>query len=55
MVPTRTIAPAFRLLMVNYVPPFGGGTGTACSHLLDEFARRGGVSVDLVTSGRNRV
>ena len=46
------IVPRLRLLMVNYeFPPFGGGTGVACSHLLDELARRGDLAVDLVTSG----
>lgn len=46
------MVPQIRVLMVNYeFPPFGGGTGLACRHLLDELARRGGVAVDLVTSG----
>jgi glycosyltransferase involved in cell wall biosynthesis len=40
------------ILMINYeFPPFGGGTGTACAGLLDVFAARGDISVDLVTSG----
>ena len=44
--------PRIRVLMINYeFPPFGGGTGLACRHLLDELARRGDVAVDLVTSG----
>lgn len=38
--------------MINYeFPPFGGGTGMACSQLLDQFAARRDIMVDLVTSG----
>jgi hypothetical protein len=44
--------PALRILMVNYeFPPLGGGTGQACSQLLDELADRRDVEIDLVTSG----
>ena len=44
--------PALRILMVNYeFPPIGGGTGIACSQLLDELADRRGIEIDLVTSG----
>jgi glycosyltransferase involved in cell wall biosynthesis len=41
-----------RILMINYeYPPFGGGTGLACSQLLDELARFSDLEIDLVTSG----
>lgn len=41
-----------RALMLNYeFPPVGGGTGTACQQLLEAFAGRSDVGVDLVTSG----
>lgn len=39
--------------MINYeYPPFGGGTGLACSQLLDELASFSGLEIELVTSGR---
>lgn len=38
--------------MINYeYPPFGGGTGVACSQLLDELAKFSSLRIDLVTSG----
>ena len=41
-----------RILMINYeYPPFGGGTGWACSQLLDAFAGFPSLEVELVTSG----
>jgi glycosyltransferase involved in cell wall biosynthesis len=41
-----------RALMLNYeFPPVGGGTGTACQQLLEVFAGRPDVRVELVTSG----
>jgi L-malate glycosyltransferase len=41
-----------RILMTNYeFPPLGGGTGIACSQLLEELGSRRDVQVDLVTSG----
>ncbi|MHC4948416.1 MAG: glycosyltransferase family 4 protein, partial [Planctomycetota bacterium] len=40
-----------RVLMLNYeFPPLGGGAGRATSYLLEAFAARGSVQVDLVTS-----
>ena len=40
-----------RVLMLNYeFPPLGGGAGNATRYLLREFARTGGLQVDLVTS-----
>jgi L-malate glycosyltransferase len=44
-----------RILMINYeYPPFGGGTGWACSQLLDEFADFPSLEIELVTSGPGR-
>ena len=44
-----------RILMINYeYPPFGGGTGLACSQLLDEFASVSSLEIELVTSGPGR-
>ena len=41
-----------RALMLNYeFPPVGGGTGAACHQLLEAFAERSDVRVELVTSG----
>jgi glycosyltransferase involved in cell wall biosynthesis len=41
--------------MINYeYPPFGGGTGLACSQLLDELAQFSDLETDLVTSGPGR-
>ena len=44
-----------RILMINYeYPPFGGGTGLACSQLLDELAGFPALEIELVTSGPER-
>lgn len=44
-----------RILMINYeFPPFGGGTGLACSRLLDEFAGLPSLEIEVVTSGPGR-
>jgi L-malate glycosyltransferase len=42
---------SLRVLMVNYeFPPLGGGTGIACSQLLEELGGRRDIEVELVTS-----
>ena len=44
-----------RILMINYeYPPFGGGTGWACSRLVDEFAGFPSLEIEVVTSGPGR-
>jgi glycosyltransferase involved in cell wall biosynthesis len=44
-----------RILMINYeYPPFGGGTGWACSRLVNEFAGFPSLEIDVVTSGPGR-
>jgi glycosyltransferase involved in cell wall biosynthesis len=44
-----------RLIMLNNeFPPLGGGTGVVNHQILVEFAKRGDVRVDLVTSARGR-
>jgi L-malate glycosyltransferase len=44
-----------KILMLNYeYPPLGGGAANATAHVLREFAKEGGVSIDLVTSSTDR-
>ncbi|MBN1846262.1 MAG: glycosyltransferase family 4 protein [Sedimentisphaerales bacterium] len=46
---------SMRILMVNYeFPPLGGGGGHACRCLLAQYARRGDLAVDVLTSSRGR-
>ena len=40
-----------RVLMLNYeYPPLGGGAANACHYMLKEFAKRGDICIDLITS-----
>lgn len=39
-----------KVLMINYeYPPIGGGAATACKHMLEVYAKRDDISVDLIT------